>query len=82
MKASAKDLRIHAKEIIETVGRGEEVTLTFRGTVIAVIVPVKKIKPQDTANSPLFGLWADHKPSKNVVQYVRRLRKGRFTNAD
>ncbi len=84
MKATAKDLRINSKLIIETVERGEEVTLTYRGIAIAVIVPIKGKKDgkaKDLKESQLFGIWADHKPSKDVGQYVRKMRKGRFSDA-
>jgi prevent-host-death family protein len=39
MKATAKDLRFHSKELIETVKRGEEVVITFRGKPCAKLVP-------------------------------------------
>ncbi len=42
MKATAKDLRFHSKEILETVMRGEEVTITYRGKPSAKIIPMIK----------------------------------------
>ena len=39
MKATVKDLRFHSKELIETVNRGEEVVITFRGKPCAKLVP-------------------------------------------
>jgi len=77
MKATAKDLRFHSRELIETVQRGEEVIITLRGKPCARLVPIEN-KPDKTAMDELFGMWKDHQPSENVDDYVRSLRKGRF----
>jgi prevent-host-death family protein len=76
MKATAKDLRFHSKELLDTVKRGEEVLITFRGKPCAKLVPLEKQKNQKT-KSDLFGIWKDHEQSKNVTQYVSGLRKNR-----
>ena len=44
MKATAKDLRFHSREILESVLRGEEVTITYRGAVSAPCLLYVKIK--------------------------------------
>lgn len=77
MKATAKDLRFHSKELIETVKRGEEVIITFRGKPCAKLVPFEENKDKITENK-LFGIWKDHDKSQEVDEYVRTLRKGRF----
>ena len=77
MKVTAKDLRFHAKELIETVKRGEEVVITYRGKPCAKLVPFENEK-RKASKLPLFGTWKDHEPSSNVDEYVRNLRKGRF----
>lgn len=77
MKATAKDLRFHARELIETVQRGEEVIITMRGKPCARLVPIDA-HADKTAADELFGIWKDHQPSENVENYVRSLRKGRF----
>ena len=77
MKATAKDLRFHSKELIETVNRGEEVVITFRGKPCAKLIPFEKQKNKDVKNES-FGMWKDHDQAKNVDEYVRNLRKGRF----
>ncbi|MCF6265078.1 MAG: type II toxin-antitoxin system prevent-host-death family antitoxin [Desulfuromusa sp.] len=77
MKATAKDLRFHAKELIETVKRGEEVVITFRGKPCAKLIPFAEEKKTD-GNNKLFGMWKDHDRTKDVDEYVRNLRKGRF----
>ena len=80
MKATAKDLRFHSKELIETVNRGEEVVITFRGKPCAKLVPFeeKKEKNSNISQHKLFGMWKDHDQSQNVDKYVRNLRNGRF----
>ena len=47
MKATAKDLRFHSKEILDTVSRGEEVIITFRGKPRAKLVPVNDNEDQN-----------------------------------
>ena len=76
MKATAKDLRFHSKELLDTVNRGEEVVITFRGKPCAKLVPFKEAKK--TKEDILFGIWKDNDAVRNVDEYVRNLRKGRF----
>ena len=77
MKATAKDLRFHSKELLNTVNRGEEVVITFRGKPCARLVPYGETKGQ-TRKSELFGMWKDNKIVREVDEYIRDLRKGRF----
>ncbi len=77
MKASAKDLRFHSKEILETISRGEEVIITYRGKPHAVMTPVKTEKSYDSGHN-LFGIWKDNDEIKDVAGYVRQIRKGRY----
>ncbi len=44
MKATAKDLRFYAKELLESANRGEEVIITYRGKPYAKLVPLNKKK--------------------------------------
>ncbi len=76
MKATAKDLRFHSKELINTVNRGEEVVITFRGKPCAKLIPYREENEEDT-NTELFGIWKDNKMIQDVDEYVRGLRKGR-----
>ena len=77
MNATAKDLRFHSKELIESVSRGEEVVITFRGKPCAKLVPFHE--PQDRKiSNELFGMWKSNDGTSNVEEYVRNLRKGRF----
>jgi prevent-host-death family protein len=77
MKATARDLRFHAKELLDTVSRGEEVVITFRGKPCAKLIPFAE-KESKVSQNKVFGMWKDHEQSKNVDEYVRNLRKGRF----
>ncbi len=77
MKATEKDLRFHSKELIDTVSRGEEVIITYRGKPAAKMIPVKN-DVKNKKNNELFGIWKDNNKIKDVSQYIRKIRKGRF----
>ena len=76
MKATAKDLRFHTRELLENVSRGEEVIITYRGKPCAKLVPIKK-QEKHSKDNPLKGIWKDHKESDDVYKYMDQLRKGR-----
>jgi prevent-host-death family protein len=76
MKATAKDLRFNSKGLLDTVNRGEEVVITFRGKPCAKLIPYEGENGQNTTNE-LFGIWKDNDMVRNVDEYVRGLRKGR-----
>jgi prevent-host-death family protein len=79
MKATAKDLRFHSKELLNTVNRGEEVIITYRGKPCAKLVPYDEFKKKDKKlKTNLFGMWKDNDGIEDVDNYVRDLRKGRF----
>ena len=77
MNATAKDLRFRSKELLETVNRGEEVVITFRGKPCAKLIPFSDSVVKAGKNE-LFGIWKDHEATLNVEEYVRDMRKGRF----
>ncbi len=77
MKATAKDLRFHTRELIETVSHGEEVVITFRGKPCAKLVPLENEK-RNASKHQAFGMWKDHEKTADVDAYVGNLRKGRF----
>ena len=77
MKATAKDLRFHSRELLDTVNRGEEVVITFRGKPCAKLIPYREKKKKITKNE-LFGIWKENDNVQKVDEYVRGLRKGRF----
>ena len=76
MKATAKDLRFQSRELLNTVNRGEEVVITYRGKPCAKLVPYQKEGGKHKEDE-LFGIWKDHKDIQNIDEYVRNLRKGR-----
>lgn len=78
MQATAKDLRFHSTELLNTVKRGEEVVITYRGKPCAKLVPIVEDKIQDVTPNELFGIWNDNKQTEDVEIYVRNIRKGRF----
>ncbi|MEA1992251.1 MAG: type II toxin-antitoxin system prevent-host-death family antitoxin [Thermodesulfobacteriota bacterium] len=79
MKATAKDLRFNSKELLDTVNRGEEVIITFRGKPCAKLVPYQGIKKNvKSEKSELFGIWENYDETQKVDEYVKSLRKGRF----
>ncbi len=77
MEATAKDLRFHSKKLIESVRRGEEVVITYRGKPCARLVPYQNQVSKEE-NHQLFGIWRDRQINNNVQEYVRTIRKGRF----
>ena len=77
MKATAKDLRFHSKDLIDSVNRGEDVVITFRGKPCARLVPYQEQKNK-TEENELFGIWKDNDAIQAVDEYVRNLRKGRI----
>ena len=76
MKATAKDLRFQSRELLNTVNRGEEVVITYRGKPCAKLVPYQN-EGKKNKEDELFGIWKDHKDIQNIDKYVRNLRKGR-----
>ena len=77
MNATAKDLRFHSRELLETVSRGEEVIITYRGKPCAKLVPFSS-ETESGASEELFGLWKGREEVQDVDAYVRNLRKRRF----
>ena len=77
MEATAKDLRFQSRKLLDTVSRGEEVVITYRGKPCAKLVPYQKSKKK-AGKDELFGIWKERKDIQNVEEYVRGLRKGRF----
>ncbi len=77
MRVTAKDLRFNAKELIESINRGEEIIISYRGKPCAKLIPFSEPKGKKNEND-LFGIWRDYELTKDVSNYVRSLRKGRF----
>jgi len=78
MYSTAKELRFHTKELLESVSRGEEVIITFRGKPYAKLVPMKELGNNAERSSELFGIWKNRADLEDVNSYVREIRKGRL----
>ncbi len=78
MQATAKDLRFHSTELLNTVKRGEEVIITYRGKPCAKLVPIEEKKESPIKENEIFGIWKNNERTENVDDYVRSIRKGRF----
>jgi prevent-host-death family protein len=79
MKATAKDLRIHSKGLLDAVSKGEDVVITFRGKPCARLVPYEKTDESvdmDNKND-LFGIWADRTDIESVEEHMQTLRAAR-----
>lgn len=76
MQATAKELRFHTGALLDTVERGEEVTITFRGVPKAKLVPIEAASAPETPEA--FGMWRDREEMADPAEYVRNLRRGRF----
>ncbi|MFW5862783.1 MAG: type II toxin-antitoxin system Phd/YefM family antitoxin [Spirochaetota bacterium] len=77
MKTTAKDLRFRTREILDSVARGEEVIITYRGKPCAKVIPYKEGSSKVSEPHSLYGIWEDHDDIADVEEYVREIRKGR-----
>ena len=79
MKATVGELKRNADKIIAAIERHETVTLSKRGKEIAQIVPTG-LAPAKTSirDNPAIGMWSDREDMKDPVEYVRKLRRGRY----
>jgi antitoxin (DNA-binding transcriptional repressor) of toxin-antitoxin stability system len=81
MKASFVDLRKKSSEIIRALHRNEEITVLYRGKPAAIMHPVNGHSRKSSGSvkdHKAFGLLSKRTDMKDVDQYVRNLRKGRF----
>lgn len=73
MIATAKDLRFKINMLFDVLGKGEEVTITYRGKPRAKLVPADSAPNEK--DDAMFGMWRDM--DEDVDRTVRRLRAGR-----
>jgi prevent-host-death family protein len=79
MKATAKDLRFNSKGLLDTVNRGEEVIITYRGKPCAKLVPYDKTDTiESMVKDEFFGIWKDNNEINDINEYVKEIRKGRY----
>lgn len=78
MRASIRELRSETRAIMNAVGHGESVVITYYGEDFAEIKPIKKKKTTSAAGAEeAFGMWSDHKDVQSVDAYIDKLREGR-----
>jgi hypothetical protein len=64
MYSTAKELRFHTKELLES--------------PYAKLVPIKETKKEFDKANELFGIWENRADLEDVNSYVRNIRRGRF----
>ncbi len=82
MVTTAKKLRFDTKEVLNSVSRGEEVIITYRGKAYAKLVPLHKSSKRSNKESELFGIWKDNTTVRDVNHFVRLLRRRRKNVTD
>lgn len=78
MEITTKELRSHARVLLDAVQRGETVTITYRGRPRARVVQIEGAEPTAAADCELFGLWADRDDLNDVDAHLRALRRSRY----
>jgi prevent-host-death family protein len=78
MYLTATELRLHAKKLFESIARGEEIIITFRGKPFAKVMPVNELNHKLEESNPFYGIWKDRSDLENVDAYVRNIRRRRL----
>jgi len=76
--ATAKDLRQRTAALLDSVRRGQEVIITYRGKRIAVLVPLDRAVRQDLT-SAAFGMWRQRRDMRDVRRWLDRSRAPRLS---
>jgi len=74
MTATAKDLRFNISMLFDALGKGEDITITYRGKAKAKLISTDK-KENRKKEDIAFGIWANR--DEDVDNMVREMRKGR-----
>jgi prevent-host-death family protein len=75
--ATAKDLRQRTATLLDTVRRGQEVVITYRGKRIAVLAPMDRIAHKEL--TPVaFGMWRRRRDMRDVKRWLDRRRAPRL----
>lgn len=74
MVATAKDLRFNITMLFDLLGKGEDVTITYRGKPKAKLSPYNDNETSEKS-SDMFGMLSDSQNS--VDDAVRDMRRGR-----
>jgi prevent-host-death family protein len=76
MKMTIDEFMRDPSKALEAVERNEPVTLTRDGRDFARVVPARERR--SLMDHPAFGMWADREDMADPVEYIRKLRRGRF----
>lgn len=75
--ATAKDLRQKTSTLLDSVRRGQEVVITYRGKRVAVLAPLDRIAHKDL--TPVaFGMWRRRRDIRDVGRWLNHRRAARF----
>jgi len=75
--ATAKDLRQRTSALLDSVRRGQEVVITYRGKRIAVLAPLNRIAHKEL--TPVaFGMWRRRRDMRDVTRWLDSRRAARF----
>ena len=75
--ATAKDLRQRTAALLDTVRRGQEVVITYRGKRIAVLAPPERMVRKEL--TPIaFGMWRRRRDMRDVKRWLDRGRAPRL----
>jgi antitoxin (DNA-binding transcriptional repressor) of toxin-antitoxin stability system len=78
MDATAVDLRYRTRDLLAAVGRGETVTVHYRGRPVALLAPIAQpVQAAHPSESGFFGMWADRTDLRSPTAWVRNLRQQR-----
>ena len=74
--ATAKELRQRTSVLLDTVRRGQEIVITYRGKRIALLTPLDRIVDRKLTPTA-FGIWRGRRDMRNVQRWVDRARASR-----
>lgn len=75
MIATAKDLRFNISQLFDTLSKGEDIIITYRGKQKAKLISTEYSTTNEKKDDLIFGMWQDRDMS--VDDTVRNLRKSR-----
>ena len=75
MIATAKDLRFNISQLFDTLSKGEDIIITYRGKQKAKLISTEYSTTNEKKDDLIFGMWKDRDMS--VDDTVRNLRKSR-----
>ena len=75
MIATAKDLRFNISQLFDTLSKGEDIIITYRGKQKAKLISTEYSTTNEKKDDLIFGMWKDRNIS--VDDTVRNLRKSR-----